>query len=239
MISTSSRLGLDLREHIGGRSLVEVVDRLVREPTRDATHDPIEDREHVGVPRHGEQHERQAVAILHEHAVGHDEVEVDVQVDQATEPLHERDRAGERCAMPRARDHGLRVDVEIRDPPDRHLVDAGALDDHRPRRGGDVRLVVRQAARQGLEERVIEHAPGRRGLALEDGLADPEEERLVAARELALVGMNVPELACEVPARVHSPRRLRLPTTTRTPTAHTAKSCSFEPWSRKTATVIT
>ena len=89
---------LDLREHIGGRSLVEVVDRLVREPTRDPTHDPIEDREHVGVPRHGEQHERQAVAILHEHAVGHDEVEVDVQVDQATEPLHERDRAGERCA---------------------------------------------------------------------------------------------------------------------------------------------
>jgi hypothetical protein len=42
---------------------------------------PIEDRHHVGVGGHRVEREREPVLVIDEHAVGHDEVEVHVEVD--------------------------------------------------------------------------------------------------------------------------------------------------------------
>ena len=84
------RLGLDLCEHVD--VLYAIVACLVGEPTRDPAHDAIEDRQHVGAGRHWMGREREPVVVIDEHAVGHEEVEVHVEVDRAPEPLHERDR---------------------------------------------------------------------------------------------------------------------------------------------------
>jgi len=60
-------LGLDLREHVGHRVRIAIIGRsLVREPARDAAHDPVEDREDVGVGRDRQHLEPQSLAF-HEH----------------------------------------------------------------------------------------------------------------------------------------------------------------------------
>jgi len=87
-------LGLDLRKQIRRQiDFVGVVRRTgrVREPARDPTDHPIEDREQVCAGWRGKQRERQAVAGPGKHAIGDEQVEVDVHIDQATEPLHEGD----------------------------------------------------------------------------------------------------------------------------------------------------
>src|SRR5262249_8944962 len=67
----------------GGR--VAVVGRsLVRQPPRDAMHDPVEDCQNVGVGRDRQHLESQTLAIGHEHPVGHHEMVVNVEVDQPT-----------------------------------------------------------------------------------------------------------------------------------------------------------
>jgi len=91
--------GLDLREHVGWRIRVVVVARFSREPARNPAHDSIEDREHVGGGWHRVHREPKALPVVDEHAIGDDDVEVDVQVDQPTEPLDKHDRPGPRCTQ--------------------------------------------------------------------------------------------------------------------------------------------
>jgi hypothetical protein len=60
-----------------------VVAHLVGEATRDPTRDPIEDRQDVGAGGHRRERERELVVVIAEHAVGDEEMEVHVEVDQA------------------------------------------------------------------------------------------------------------------------------------------------------------
>jgi hypothetical protein len=91
-------LGLELREQLWRRiGKGRVVGRLAVEPTRYPTHHPIEDRQQVAASGRREQPERQLGTGLGEHTVGDEEVEVDVEIDQAAEALGERDRPGPWC----------------------------------------------------------------------------------------------------------------------------------------------
>ena len=80
-------LGLNLREQVGAWIEVAggvVVAGLVGDAARDAADDAIEDREEVGAGGRGQEREREAVVGGRgEDAVGDEEVEVDVEVDQA------------------------------------------------------------------------------------------------------------------------------------------------------------
>ena len=94
---------------------------LTREPPRDPARGPIEDREHVGGRQHRDHLEPKLVAVVDKHAVGHDHVIVDVQVDQPTETLAKHDRSGARRAQAaRSRDAPLpsadRAHHELTDP---------------------------------------------------------------------------------------------------------------------------
>jgi hypothetical protein len=60
--------------------LVRICDPLVAQPAHHATHDPIEDREHVGAAGHRVHHERKpTVVVVVEHAIGGDDVKMHVE----------------------------------------------------------------------------------------------------------------------------------------------------------------
>jgi hypothetical protein len=125
-----------LRRQIGKGRVVRL---LAVEPTRHPTHHAIEDRQQVAAGGRGEQRERQAVAGLDKHAIGDQEVEVNVQIDQTAEALHEGDGAGlGRSEAARTRDPPL---------PYRHRADDQAADPAGPRR------LAGQAQPQGLGQR--------------------------------------------------------------------------------------
>ena len=118
-------LGLDLREQVGawiGVGVGVVVAGLVGDAARDAADDAIEDREEVGAGRRGQAREREAVVgSRSEDAVGDEEVEVDVEIDQAAEAPDEGDGAGLWCGeVAGARDAALPggdgADDEAADP---------------------------------------------------------------------------------------------------------------------------
>jgi len=80
------RFGLDLREQVGRCVLVEIATcRVLRQPACDPAHDPVVDRQHTGVGRDRQQLEPQPGAVFGEHAVGHDEMEVNVHEQRAPE----------------------------------------------------------------------------------------------------------------------------------------------------------
>jgi hypothetical protein len=118
-------LGLDLREQVG--AWIEVAGGgvgagLVGDAARDAVDDAIEDREEVGAGGRGQEREREAVVGGRgEDAVGDEEVEVNVEIDQAAETLDEDDGTGLWCGEAAgARDAALpstdRADDEATDP---------------------------------------------------------------------------------------------------------------------------
>jgi len=104
-------LGLNLREQVGAWIEVAggvVVAGLVGDAARDAADDAIEDREEVGAGGRGQEREREAVVGGRgEDAVRDEEVEVDVEIDQAAKALNRlRQRAlphPRRRALPQSR----------------------------------------------------------------------------------------------------------------------------------------
>jgi hypothetical protein len=87
----SGCVGLHLCEHVGTCGLVDAIG--VRGPGEPAGNPPqqaIEDREHLGVGGDRQELEAQAVrVVVDEDAVGDDEVEVNVEIHQPAEALHE------------------------------------------------------------------------------------------------------------------------------------------------------
>jgi hypothetical protein len=83
-------LGLEL-----GCSLVAVVEVAVAaEPPQDARAGSPDDALHLFGGRLGKRDEVHSVLVEDEHAVGGDDVKMDVEVQRATEALHERHRRG-------------------------------------------------------------------------------------------------------------------------------------------------
>jgi hypothetical protein len=159
----------------------------VGESARDPTDHPIEEREQVGASWRGEQHERQTIARVGEHAIGDGEMEMYVQVDQAAETLHERDGAGPRrvdttgacnAALPGAD----RANDEAADPAGPRWV-TGEAQAQRLGHGQDP-LAVRRARQDAIDQmcRGVRHPP--RGARRADAAAFARErdEELVGAR---------------------------------------------------------